>query len=67
VLFAIGPFAIVAAAVGPGEDTVAMFFVVDICALILATIRPRECSLSVHLVYIPFSIVDAAIVPAVET
>jgi len=67
VLLTILPLAVVLAVVGPGEDTVAFLFVVDIFSFVLATVGPGEDTSSVHLVALPLAVVLATIGPGVNT
>ena len=49
------------------EGAVAFFFVIDVVAVILATIRPLEDARAFHLVVAPHALVLTTVRPVVDT
>lgn len=65
VLLALEPFAVIAAAIGPGENAMSVLLIILVLADVLAPIRPCEDALAFHAVVNPVAIKDATIGPNV--
>eukprot|EP00441_Pelagodinium_beii_P035977 CAMPEP_0197630962 /NCGR_PEP_ID=MMETSP1338-20131121/8287_1 /TAXON_ID=43686 ORGANISM="Pelagodinium beii, Strain RCC1491" /NCGR_SAMPLE_ID=MMETSP1338 /ASSEMBLY_ACC=CAM_ASM_000754 /LENGTH=120 /DNA_ID=CAMNT_0043202317 /DNA_START=80 /DNA_END=442 /DNA_ORIENTATION=- len=66
-LLAVQPLALVAATIGPSEDTLSLFLVGDILALIATTVHPAEEAMAMHPVLLPLALEFAAITPTVNS
>jgi hypothetical protein len=60
-LTAVAPFTVVNTTVRPCEPSIALFFVVDVVALVLAAVFPSEDTLAFHLVLPPVADVGAVV------
>ena len=65
-LFAIVPAAYVLAPITPLECAPALFLVIAVISFIATTVRPRENSITMHLVMLPGPLIEAPISPLVD-
>jgi hypothetical protein len=67
VLFSILPLSVVLSTIGPFENSVALFLIVNVFSFVSTSIGPLKDSISVHLVQVPFSCVLTTVSPCVNS